>query len=266
LNVSKSGFYEYLKRKPSKLSIENEILSEKIREIFEEHKGRYGTIRITKVLQDQGIKVNRKRVGKLLHKMGLYAKGSSYKYKHYNRRKSTINTPNLLNQVFKTDAKNKVWVGDITYIPTKSGTLYLAVFLDMFTRKVAGWAMDTRMKEALVTGAFLQACGKERPSEGLVVHTDQGSQYISSNFQATLRKYGALHSVSRKGNPYDNALMESFYKTIKRELIHGANFETPEQAQMEIFKYIETYYNTKRMHSSLHFKSPVQFEQEILQN
>ena len=162
-----------MKRKPSKLSLENEILSEKIREIFEEHKGRYGTIRITRALQNQGIKVNRKRVGKILHKMGLYAKGSNYKYKHYNRKRPSINTPNLLNQVFKTDAKNKVWVGDITYIPTRQGTLYLAVFLDMFTRKITGWSMDTRMKKALVTGAFLQACGKEHPSEGLVVHTDQ---------------------------------------------------------------------------------------------
>jgi len=198
--------------------------------------------------------------------MGLYAKGSQYKYKQYNRKGPTINRPNLLNQVFQTDANNKVWVGDITYIPTKRGTLYLSVFLDMFTRKVTGWAMDTRMKEALVTEAFLQACGKEHPSKGLVVHTDQGTQYTSSKFQATLRKHGTIHSVSRKGNPYDNALMESFYKTIKRELIHGANFETPEQAQIEIFKYIETYYNTKRMHSSLEFRSPVEFEQEISQN
>jgi len=198
--------------------------------------------------------------------MGLYAKGSQYKYKHYNRKGPTLDRPNLLNQVFQTDDKNKVWVGDITYIQTKRGTLYLAVFLDMFTRKVTGWAMDTRMKEALVTGAFLQAYGKEHPSKGLVIHTDQGTQYISSNFQAILRKHGAIHSVSRKGNPYDNALMESFYKTIKRELIYGANFATPEQAQIEIFKYIETYYNTKRMHSSLQFKSPIQFEQENLHN
>ena len=136
--------------------------------------------------------------------MGLYAKGSQYKYKHYNRKGTTINRPNLLNQVFQTDANNKVWVGDITYPPTKRGTLYLSVFLDMFTRKVTGWAMDTRMKEALVTEAFLQACGKEHPSKGLVVLTDQGTQYTRSKFQATLRKHGAIHSVSRKGNPYDS--------------------------------------------------------------
>ncbi|WMM26040.1 IS3 family transposase [Tissierella sp. MB52-C2] len=166
------------------------------------------------------------------------------------------------NQMFVTDTKNKIWVGDITHIPTRKGTLYLAVFIDIFSRKVVGWWMGSRMKDTLVIEAFIQAYGKQRPNCGLIVHTDQGSQYTSGNFRTTLAKYGATHSNSRKGNPYDNAVMESFYKTIKRELIQDAHFATPEQAQKEIFKYIELYYNTKRIHSSLGYLSPSKFEEQ----
>lgn len=236
------------------------MLRAEIQEIFKEHKGRYGSLRITKVLEKKGIKANRKRVGKLMRQMNLYAKGSRYRYKRYNKKSPSIERPNLLNQVFHTDGRNKIWVGDITYIPTQKGTLYLAVFVDMYSRKVSGWSMSTRMKDSLVIDAFLQGYNKEHPPTGLIIHTDQGSQYTGSNFQAILKKYGAVSSVSRKGNPYDNALMESFYKTIKRELIHGAKFTTPEQARKEVFKYIELYYNTKRMHSSLHYLSPIEYE------
>lgn len=241
--------------------LENEIISEEIKKIFDEHKGRYGSIRISKTLGKNGMVVNRKRVARLMRNLKLVPKGTRYRYKHYTQVSSSIERPNLLNQVFKTSGKNKIWVGDITYIPTKKGTLYLAVFLDIFSRKVAGWSMDRRMKETLVIDAFTQAYGKECPGDGLIVHTDQGSQFTGGNFQALLRTHGAVPSASRKGNPYDNAVMESFYRTIKRELVQDANFETPEQAQQEIFKYIEFYYNTKRMHSSIGYLSPVQFEE-----
>lgn len=261
MNISRSGFYEYLNRKPSKRTLENEVLSNEIRRIFEEHKRRYGSIRISKVLKLQGITVNRKRVSKLMRNMKLLPKGTRYQYKRYNHESSSIERPNLLNQSFKTDDRNKIWVGDITYVPTKKGVLFLAVFLDIYSRKVSGWSMSTKMKDTLVMSAFMQAYGRERPKEGLIVHTDQGSQFTSGNFQTLLRAHGAISSVSRKGNPYDNALMESFYRTIKRELIQDAHFETPEQAQQEIFKYIELYYNTKRMHSALGYLSPAQFEE-----
>lgn len=194
-----------------------------------------------------------------MHSMDLQPKGSRYTYKKYAKNIAAVR-PNLLNQVFKADDKNKIWVGDITYIPTKKRMLYLAVFVDVYSRKVVGWAMDTKMKDALVIAAFDQAYGKEHPAQGLIVHTDQGSQFMSGSFRQLLKSRKAIQSNSRKGNPYDNALMESFYKTIKRELIKDAQFETPEQAKREIFKYIELYYNTKRMHSALGFVSPVEFE------
>lgn len=262
MNVSRSGYYKYLNQKPSARDIENQVLSENIKQVFEEHKGRYGSLRISKVLEQQGLKVNRKRVARLMRLMGLCTKGTRYRYKKYNQKVQGVEHPNLLNQIFKADGKNKIWVGDITYIPTKKRTLYLAVFIDIFSRKVVGWAMDTRMKEQLVISAFNQAYGKEHPEPGLVVHTDQGSQFTSGNFQSLLRAKKAVHSESRKGNPYDNALMESFYRTIKRELIQDASFENPAQAQKEIFKYIELYYNTKRMHSALGYISPTKFEEQ----
>jgi len=192
--------------------------------------------------------------------MGLMARGTNYKYRHYNRKSDSQDVPNLLNQVFTAPEKNKVWVGDITYIPTNTKTLYLAVFIDIYSRKVVGWSMNTRMKEQLVIDAFLQAIGKEHPENGLVVHTDHGAQFTGADFIRTLKEHSAIHSESRKGNPYDNALMESFYRTIKRELIQDSGFQDPEQARLEIFKYIETYYNTKRMHSALGYLSPLQYE------
>ncbi|GKU23654.1 transposase [Clostridium folliculivorans] len=262
MGVSRSGYYKYLDHKPSQRDLENAALKEIIKEIFDEHKGRYGSIRIGKVLNERGIYANRKRISRLMREMNLCPKGTRYNYKKYNLKNRGEERPNLLNQMFLTDAKNKIWVGDITYIPTKKGTLYLSVFVDLFSRKVVGWSMGNRMKDNLVIEAFLQAYGKERPETGLIVHTDQGSQYTGGNFRAILSKHGAKHSNSRKGNPYDNAVMESFYRTIKRELIQGAHYATPEQAQKEIFKYIELYYNTKRIHSSLGYLSPSQFEKQ----
>ena len=250
-----------MNHKPSNRDIENEVLSKEIKQIFEENKGRYGPIRIAKVLYQKGIHVNRKRVSRLMRNMKLFPKGCRYHYKHYNQKVNVVERPNLLNQVFESDGRNKIWVGYITYIPTKKGTLYLAVFIDIYSRKVIGWSMGNRMKDTLVMDAFMQAYGKEHPESGLIVHTDQGSQFTGGKFRMLLVKYGAIHSNSRKGNPYDNALMESFYRTIKRELIQDARYESPEQAQKEIFKYIEIYYNTKRIHSSLGYISPSQFEE-----
>lgn len=195
-----------------------------------------------------------------MREMSLIPKGTSYKYKKYIMKNRGEERPNLLNQVFLTDTKNKIWIGDITYIPTSKGTIYLAVFLDLFTRKVVGWSVGNRMKDSLVIEVFRRGYGKEHPVNGLIIHTDQGAQYTSGNFRSVLSKYGAIHGNSRKGNLYDNAMMKAFYRTIKRELIQGSNFANHEQAQHEVFKYTELYYNSKRMHSSLGYLSPAQFE------
>lgn len=258
LKVSRSGFYEYMHRRPSKQQVEREILSEKIKAVFHEHKGRYGAVRITKVLHNTGIMTNTKRVGKLMHLMGLYAKGSRYKYKHYNRKGASLSRPNLINQIFKATAPNKVWLGDMTYIPTKEGTLYLAVNIDVFSRKIVGWSMSSRMQDKLVRDCFLQACGKEHPQPGLIVHTDQGSQYTSSRYQSTLRQVGAQSSMSRKGNGHDNSVMENFFGLLKQEIYYGHIFSSFEELEQVIVIWIR-YYNTKRIKQKLNWMSPIQF-------
>lgn len=260
LKISRSGFYHYLRRPKSKRAIENEALIEIIEEIFHEHQGRYGARRIQKVLEKRTIRVNHKRISRLMSKQGLRAKGAKKKFRNHAHHTQYEERKNLLNQVFNAQKKNLVWVGDITYIPTRQGFLYLAVFIDVFSRKVVGWSMNTRLKDSLVLAAFYQAIGREQPEKGLIVHTDRGSQYTSHRFGALLTRYQCVQSMSRKGNPYDNAVMESFYKTLKRELVKGAKYDHPDQAGRDIFRYIETYYNTKRMHSSLGYLSPREFE------
>ena len=264
LRISRSGFYDYLKRRKSNRAIENEALTEMIEDIFHEHQGRYGARRIQKVLEQQNVHVNPKRVSKLMSEHDLIAKGTRRFYRYQANKTPYDEKENILNQVFKTSAKNQIWVGDITYIPTKRGWLYLAVFIDIFSRKVTGWAMDTRIRDTLVLSALNQAIGREHPPEGLIIHTDRGCQYTAQRFQAMCIRYGFRLSMSRKGNPYDNAIMESFYRTLKRELVQDAHYDNPEQARMDIFKYIELYYNTKRIHSALGWLSPTQFESQSL--
>lgn len=266
LNISRSGFYDYLKRRKSKRMIENEALTEIIEDIFHEHKARYGSRRIQKVLEQQGIHVNAKRVCRLMSEHGLIAKGTRKYYRYHTNKTSYDEKDNILRQVFSANEKNKIWVGDITYIPTKHGWLYLAVFIDIFSRKVVGWAMDTRVRDTLVLSALNQAIGREHPPTGLIIHTDRGCQYTGQRFQSMCIRYGFRQSMSRKGNPYDNAVMESFYRTLKRELVQDAHYDNPEQARMDIFKYIELYYNTKRIHSSIGWVSPCQFEKQICKN
>ncbi len=195
-----------------------------------------------------------------MREMNLMAKGARKHYVNYTKKAATGNSPNLLEQQFVTTKKNKVWVGDITYIPTKEGILYLSTFIDLFTRKVVGWSMSARIKESIAIDAFLQAYGREQPQSGLVIHTDQGSQYTSYNFRAVIEDHECILSNSRRGNPYDNAVMESFFKTIKRELINDSKYLNREQAQQDIFKYIEMYYNTERIHSSLDYMTPIEYE------
>ncbi len=252
-----------MQRKKSKRAVENEALTEMIEDIFHENKSRYGARRIQLVLEQQGVKVNPKRVSKLMSEHGLIAKGTRKVYRKPQKGKPYEAKENILNRVFTAKERNKVWVGDITYIPTKQGFLYLAVFIDIYSRKVTGWAMDTRLRDTLVLSALNQAISREHPGEGLLVHTDRGSQYTLQRFQALLMRYGFRQSMSRKGNPYDNAIMESFCRTLKRELVQDTNYDNPEQARQDIFRYIELYYNTKQIHSALGWLSPIQFEAQI---
>jgi len=207
------------------------------------------------------IYTSKKRVARIMKTLGLQAKGTPKRYRH-NNAPSYQERANLLDRVFSANDKNSVWVGDITYVPTKQGFLHLAVMIDLYSRKVVGWSMSSGISEKLATRALNQAVGRENPCPRLIVHTDRGSQYTSRAFQTALSEKGFIHSMSRKGNPYDNAVSESFFRTLKRELVKGAAFEDRLVAQQAIFKYIELYYNRSRMHSALGYKSPLEYERQ----
>ena len=239
LRISWSGFYAYCAREPYDRQLENEFLSHKIREVFEQHSGRYGAKWIAYALKDEEIKVNRKRIVKLMHAMDLYAKGARRAYNNYNKKYSNRAYLNALQQDFTVDHRNKAWLVDITYVPRQEGYLYLAVFLDLSTRKIVGWSIAATMTERLSMDAFLQCLGKEQSVPELIVHTDQGSQFTSGNFTTLLKSKGAIPSNSNKGNPYDNALMKSFYKTLKREFVNNAGFKTKDEAHQALVSYIE---------------------------
>jgi transposase InsO family protein len=174
--------------------------------------------------------------------------------------------PNVLNQVFTASAPNRVWVTDITYVPCREGRLYLASVLDLFTRKIVGWKLADRMTTDLVLAALDQAYNAQKPSKGLIHHSDRGSQYASESYRARLQQYQMEASMSRKGNCYDNAVIESFHSVLKKEFIYCTKFRTKAQAQQEVFEYIELFYNRKRIHGALGYLSPVRFEEQYYKN
>jgi putative transposase len=263
LGISPQGYYDWKKRRKSQRTIDQEILEEAILQVYKEFKGRYGSPRIALALCKRGLFTSKNRVARLMQRMGLAAVSYRKRSRIGRKPKGSGIMDNLVKRAFEAQTKNTLWVGDITYLPLQHGFLYLATYLDVFSRKVVGWAMNTRMTEQLVIDAFLQAVGRERPSAGLIVHTDRGSQYTSRRYQSTLAAHGAILSMSRLGDPYDNAVMESFYKTLKRELMpETRKFTNEKEARNAVFEYIEMFYNTKRMHSALGYMSPVEYEKQ----
>lgn len=236
------------------------MLSDRIRTIFFAHKGRYGARRIqVELRQNHQLFVSRKRIGRLLCKQGLYTKGKRRKYL---KQKSPIYfSANLVKQNFHVQRPNQLLFGDISYVPTQEGMLYCSVFIDCFTRKCVGFSIREHMRDNLVIESLEEALYREKPKKGLIIHTDQGSQYTGHRFYECSMIYHFIHSQSRKGNPYDNAVMESFYKSLKREVLPPKQYQTKAQARIELTDYLETYYNYQRIHSSLDYQTPVAFEQ-----
>lgn len=263
LNVNRSSYYDWqCQTSPSARSKENEKLGQVIKLIFMEHKCRYGSRRIRRELHKQGYQISRRRVCKLMKVQDLYCK-TPRKFKHTTDSNHQLPiADNLLNRQFKQDKPNQVYVGDITYIRTQEGWLYLAVVIDLYSRQVVGWSMNKRMKASLVNDSLLMAIKKRQPGEGLISHSDRGSQYASNSHRALLQAYGIRQSMSRRGNCWDNSVAESFFHTLKVELVHHENFKTREEAEQAIFHYIEVYYNKLRMHSANDYLSPVEFEQQ----
>lgn len=260
LMVSASGFYAWLKRPKSKRAIENEVLTEKIIMFHCGSRCTYGSPRIHRDLVDAGYKVSRGRVARLMQVAGIKGK---MKRKFKVTTKSNHKRPkaeNLVKQNFSTPKPDTLWASDITYISTAEGWLYLAVTLDLFSRKVIGWAFSNRLTDDLTLSALSMATTQRRSSENLIHHSDQGVQYASVAFRRTLEVNTISQSMSGKGNCYDNAVVESFLASLKTEEVDSKHYETRQQAITSIFSYIEGFYNPKRRHSSLNYLSPNDFE------
>ncbi len=239
-------------------------MEQQIINTFREHKQRYGSRRISKAIEHTGEKLSRYKAGKVLRKLGLKAiQPRSFVPKTTDSRHHYTISPNLLLDRALPHKPNEVWVGDITYIPLAEGQwAFLAVWMDLFSRKIIGWHLQDHMREALVTDAFIKARNSRVILKGIIIHSDRGGQYAGNNFRKTIHDKKMLQSMSRADNPYDNAFMESCFSRFKAELLQDGMFDTIEDARTEIFEYIEMYYNTIRLHSSLGYKSPAQYEQD----
>jgi transposase InsO family protein len=260
LEVSENGYYNWSKRGKSKRKREDEELAERIEDAYRQHGGKYGSPRIHAALKTQGVHCGRKRVARLMREKDLYARRRRRKARTTNSRHRFSIAPNLLKRDFAADAPNKKWVADITFIETREGWLYLSGVLDTYSRKIVGWSMDKQHDTTLVETALQMALQKRHPAAGLIHHSDRGSEYASTRYQTLLQQHDIQASMSGKGDCYDNAMMESFWATLKEECCGNTIFATREEAKTAIFSYIEVDYNRKRLHSSLGYMSPVDYE------
>jgi len=262
LQVSRSGYYAWQKRPESNRNKEDRNLTAMIEAIFREGRSTYGARRIQQKLAMRGITASRYRISKLMEAAGLACK-TKRKFKVTTDSKHSLPiAPNLLQRQFAVTQPNRYWTGDITYIPTEEGWLYLAMVIDLFSRQVVGWSMSSNMKAELVNDALLMAVWKRKPAKGLIWHTDRGSQYASESHRKVIKQHLLIQSMSRKGDCWDNAVSESFFHTLKTELTHHQKFKTREDAKLCIFEYIEVFYNRVRIHSTNGYRSPVEFEAE----
>nr|WP_245741916.1 IS3 family transposase [Pisciglobus halotolerans] len=263
LNVSRSGYYNWIAEKqkePTKRQLYREELKQKITKFFHESLGTYGAPRIHKDLLAAGYIVSEKTVGRYMREMNLYATPlESFVVTTDSDHEQPI-FENLLKQKFETKQPNEVWVSDITYIWNGEGWVYLAAVLDLYSRKIVGWQTGDHMKKELALEALDMAINLRQPEKGLIHHSDRGSQYASHNYRDKLEEIGALGSMSRKGNPYDNACIESFFATLKKELVYRRKFLTREEAVQTVNWYISVFYNEKRRHSKNNYLSPNEFE------
>lgn len=260
LRVSRAGFYTWLKRGISKQASKRQELLKEIKAIHKGSRGNYGSPRVQETLKKNGIHHNHKTVEKIMKENGISAKRKKkFKVTTDSNHKLPI-AENVLNRQFQTEEKDKVWVSDITYVSTEEGWLYLAVFIDIYSRKVLGWSMSSWITAELVLNAFRMAIAKRGYKVSPLVHSDRGSQYASDLVVDELKLRSCDQSMSRKGNCWDNAVAESFFGTLKTELIHNEKFKTKKEAEEKIFDYVEIFYNRQRIHSTLNYMTPEEFE------
>jgi transposase InsO family protein len=263
LEISKSSYYKWVGKNRISKKDEYRALLGKIEKIHSGSRKTYGSPRIFQKLKQAGEKISKNTVAKLMSENNILAK-TKKKFKVTTDSKHNLNvSPNLLARNFNPETVNQAWCGDITYIHTNEGWLFLATVIDLYSRKIIGWSMNKRMKKSLVVDAIDMALRKRKTATGLIFHSDRGSQYCSIEFRKVLRKNNINQSMSRKGNCWDNAVAESFFSTLKKDLVFHEEFETRNEARRKIFEYIEVFYNRERIHSVLDFKSPIEYELNV---
>jgi len=261
LDVSENGYYNWRQRGKSYRKREDEQLAERIEDAYHQHRGHYGSPRIHADLKAQGIFCGRKRVARLMQEQQLSARKSKRKPRTTNSQHGFPLAPNLLEQDVTADAPNKKWVSDFTYIEIREGWLYLAGVLDVYSRRIVGWSMSEQHDAELVKAALHMALLQRQPEAGLIHHSDRGSEYASTSYQTLLQEHRIQASMSKKGDCYDNAMVESFWATLKKECTEYTIFASRNEAKSAIFTYIEIYYHRKRRHSALGYLSPVDYEE-----
>jgi len=261
LKVSPSGYYAWRDRPPSAQEMANQDLFEKIEAVYHENHGVYGSPRIYRELEDQGVACSENRVARLMRLRGLQAKQTKRFKTTTKRNKAHAVAPNLLDRNFEAEQPDEKWLADITYIATREGWLYLGAIMDLYTRRIVGWAMSDRMTSDLTIAALEMALLQRQPDAGLLHHSDQGRQYTDRKYQALLRDHGIRASMNGTGSWYDNAPMESFFGTLKCELVYHHAYQTRDEAKTDVFNYIESFYNRRRRHSALAYLSPEVCEQ-----
>ena len=260
LKVSPSGYYAWLGRPMSRRAREDRRLVQEIKEVHQAKRGVYGSPRVHAELKSKGMHHGRKRVARLMRYNDIRAKQNK-KYKATTDSKHFYPVaPNLLQRDFEASKPDQKWLADISCVPTYEGWLYLAAILDLYSKLIVGWSMSGRMTSELVLDALEMAVGRRQPEPGLIHHSDRGGQYASADYQRALRSHGMICSMSRKGDCWDNAPMESWFHTLKTELTIHENYWTRDQAKAEIFEYIEVFYNRNRLHSALGYMTPAQYE------
>lgn len=260
LGVSRSGYYDWRDRPESRRAMQDRQLLASIRAVHLRSREAYGAYKTWRVLRSEGVACGRHRVARLRRQNGIEARRKRRFRVVVEHHKLAPPAPNRLARRFRVTQPDRVWAGDMTVIPTGTGWLHLAVMLDLYSRRIIGWAMGNERGQALSLAALQMAIENRRPKAGLLHHSDQGSAYVGTLYQTKIVQLGAIASMSRKGNAYDNAVVESFFGNLKNELVHHRAFATRDQARSEIFDYIEIFYNRQRAHASLQYVSPVDYE------
>jgi transposase InsO family protein len=260
LEVSRSGYYEWAGRLPGPRSLTRLRLRAEVKAAFEATGSRYGSVKVMEELQRRGINCRRKRVANLMREQGLRSKVKRKYRVTTDSRHSYPVAPNILNREFTTNSPNRVWTSDITYLSSRSGWLYLAFFMDLYSRMIVGWCVSKSLGHEMVLSALSRAIGRRRPPEGLLIHSDRGVQYCCEGFREVISQHKFVQSMSRKGNCWDNAVSESFIRSLKTELIYHINLVDIDHAHQVLFEYIESFYNAKRLHATLGYVPPVEYE------